>query len=197
LFSGLTEKVRFLESSVPPIADGKNVVPSHEDTNDRPHVQPHISDRQKLLDEIDRARDFLPIEQYQGVDKVFQAIKGLFDSKQVFGETHQNILAQLQGIDLSFLDEVIESISAHSFNLFDVFQVADTLELSSHDKKEFKGAYKSAVAYLRAEAYRESEKFFKMSVVNGSIGILTSNFIILLWFRMERIYLGCLNMGQR
>jgi hypothetical protein len=39
--------------------------------------------------------DFLSSEQYQGVDKVFQAIKGLFDSKQVFGETHQNILDQL------------------------------------------------------------------------------------------------------
>ena len=130
------------------------------------------SDRQKLLYEIDRARDFLPFEQYQGVDQIFQSIKGLFDSHQFFGETHQTILAQLQGIDLSFLNDVIEAISAHSFNLSDVFQVADTLDISTADKQQFKGAYKSAIAHLRAEAYRKSEENLKKLPPNALFHLL-------------------------
>jgi len=139
------------------------------------------SDRQKLLDEIDRSRDFLSAEQYQGVDKNFQSIKGLFESHQIFGETHQTILSQVQDVDLSFLNDVIEAISAHSFNLFDIFPVADTLDLSSADKKEFKGAYKSAITHLRAKAYQESEDnlkklppnalFYLLKAIRGDKGI--------------------------
>ena len=139
------------------------------------------SDRPKLLDEIDRARDFLSSEQYQDVDKIFQSIKELFDSHQVFGETHQTILAQVQDIDLSFLNDVIEAISAHSFNLFDVFQVADTPDIGQKEKQQFKGAYKSVIAHLRAKAYQESEQnlqklppnalFYLLKAIRGDKGI--------------------------
>ncbi len=130
------------------------------------------SDRSKLLDEIDRARNFISLEQYQQIDHIFQSIKGLFESNEVFGVTHQNILAHLEGIHLNFLNDTIDALSANALNLSNVFPIADTPIVTPADKQKFKGAYKSAVAHFRAEAYKESEENLKRLPPNALFHLL-------------------------
>lgn len=108
----------------------------------------------KLLVESDRYRENLDSSQWEPIDTVLQKIKPLFNNGKKWGLEHQAILEAIGDIDLG---KSIESLKTNPQNLAELFPVADALDIGQAERKKHKGAYKTAIAHLRNEAYKESQ----------------------------------------
>jgi hypothetical protein len=125
---------------------------------------------EKLLIELDRLRPILSPEHFAYLDSLLQSLKPIYGEKTKYGHEDEHIREFLPIYD--DIDSLIAFLDKVSIDLGEIFTEPERVVLTRAERKQFRGAIKTANAGLARENFRETMEKLENLPPNGLIYLL-------------------------